>query len=83
MLGVSHTLSVDNSELHIDLVFEKCDWDLYAYLTHIPHRLNDQQVRYLATQVWAAVVAMHMNTSPYSYCVASTIYTSTVSFIVI
>ena len=56
---MSHTLSTDNTELHIDLVFEKCDWDLYTYLTHIPHRLNDQQVRYLATQLMCGIDYLH------------------------
>ena len=37
--------------MYIDLVFEKCDWDLYTYLHSIPQRLNDQQCRFLAAQV--------------------------------
>ncbi len=37
--------------MYIDVIFERCDWDLYVYLNHIPTLLPEIQIRHFTRQI--------------------------------
>ncbi|ETN73655.1 kinase domain protein [Necator americanus] len=47
---VFHTLENNGCDLHINMVVEKCDWDLYSFLKDIPRDMPDHQCRLIAKQ---------------------------------
>uniref|UniRef100_A0A914W350 Protein kinase domain-containing protein n=1 Tax=Plectus sambesii TaxID=2011161 RepID=A0A914W350_9BILA len=50
LIDVCHGL-VNEQELYIHVIFEKCDWDLYDFLQRIPVDMSDVQIRHMAKQV--------------------------------
>ncbi|KAJ1355905.1 hypothetical protein KIN20_013480 [Parelaphostrongylus tenuis] len=49
---VFHTLENNGCDLHINMVVEKCDWDLYSFLKDIPRDMPDHQCRLIAKQIF-------------------------------
>ncbi|RCN44824.1 kinase domain protein [Ancylostoma caninum] len=58
---VFHTLENNGCDLHINMVVEKCDWDLYSFLKDIPRDMPDHQCRLIAKQIFEGVDFLHSN----------------------
>uniref|UniRef100_A0A1I7X6C3 Protein kinase domain-containing protein n=1 Tax=Heterorhabditis bacteriophora TaxID=37862 RepID=A0A1I7X6C3_HETBA len=56
---VFHTLENNGQDLHINMVVEKCDWDLYTFLKDIPRDMPDHQSRIIARQIFEGVDFLH------------------------
>ncbi|KAH7728091.1 CMGC/CDK/CDK4 protein kinase [Aphelenchoides avenae] len=46
-------------EIHLNLIYEKCDMDLRRWLTDIPHTMPDNQCRHYAKQILSGVAFLH------------------------
>ncbi|CAI4224063.1 unnamed protein product [Auanema sp. JU1783] len=51
--------SNDPSFLFINMVIEKCDWDLYTFLKEIPKDMPEHQSRFIARQILEGVDYLH------------------------
>ncbi|KAI1724186.1 protein kinase domain-containing protein [Ditylenchus destructor] len=54
-------VSRNQQELCLNIIFEKCDWDLQEFLRAIPEDMCDGQCRHLARQIFAGIDFLHSN----------------------
>lgn len=57
---VFHSL-INESDMCLSVVYEKCDWDLYDFLRSIPRDMGDNQCRYIAKQIVMGLDFLHSN----------------------
>ncbi|KAI6191549.1 CMGC/CDK/CDK4 protein kinase [Aphelenchoides bicaudatus] len=51
----------DDGAMSLNVVFEKCDWDLYEFLNQIPRDMPEAQCRLFACQIFKGVDFLHFN----------------------
>uniref|UniRef100_A0A915CUJ1 cyclin-dependent kinase n=1 Tax=Ditylenchus dipsaci TaxID=166011 RepID=A0A915CUJ1_9BILA len=54
-------VSKAQQDMCLDIIFEKCDWDLQEFLRSIPEDMCDGQCRHLAKQIFAGIDFLHSN----------------------
>ncbi|MFH4975182.1 hypothetical protein AB6A40_001891 [Gnathostoma spinigerum] len=52
---------VSDSEMSLNVVYEKCDWDLYDFLRNIPRDMKHPQCRHIAKQIVMGIDFLHSN----------------------
>ncbi|CAJ0921640.1 unnamed protein product, partial [Mesorhabditis belari] len=58
LIDVFATQNKDH-ELHIGMILEKCDWDLYDFMRTIPRDMPETQIRTLARQIINGISFLH------------------------
>ncbi|CAB3410384.1 unnamed protein product [Caenorhabditis bovis] len=58
---ISHQLVKDDEMVQINLLVEKCDWDLFTFLQEIPKSLPEHQCRFIAMQLFRGLEFLHSN----------------------
>ncbi|CAI2358083.1 unnamed protein product [Caenorhabditis sp. 36 PRJEB53466] len=56
---VFHQIDPQRSILRINMIMEKCDWDLYTFLKHIPRSVPEHQARHVTAQIVAGLDFLH------------------------
>uniref|UniRef100_A0A914D924 cyclin-dependent kinase n=1 Tax=Acrobeloides nanus TaxID=290746 RepID=A0A914D924_9BILA len=51
----------NEGEMYLNVVYERCDWDLHDFLTNIPRNMGDPQCRHFARQIFEGVDFLHTN----------------------
>uniref|UniRef100_A0A1I7ZH04 cyclin-dependent kinase n=1 Tax=Steinernema glaseri TaxID=37863 RepID=A0A1I7ZH04_9BILA len=49
----------DNFDMCVNVIYEKCDWDLYEFLKMIPRDMSDMQCRHFARQLFCGLDFLH------------------------
>ncbi|CAI5454678.1 unnamed protein product [Caenorhabditis angaria] len=57
--AVFHRLVRENAYVQINMLVEKCDWDLYTFLRDIPKNLPEHQCRHISAQLLHGIEFLH------------------------
>ncbi|KAK0424746.1 hypothetical protein QR680_008827 [Steinernema hermaphroditum] len=49
----------DNYDMCVNVIYEKCDWDLYEFLRMIPRDMSDMQCRHFGRQLFCGLDFLH------------------------
>ncbi|CAD6191106.1 unnamed protein product [Caenorhabditis auriculariae] len=59
LVNVFHTLLGKKEGMKINMIVEKCDWDLHLFLKGIPRNCPEKQCRHIARQIFIGLDFLH------------------------